>query len=722
MKMQSTDQISSGMKGPVPQELVCLFALVTLGFFGHSVFSSQNTEESDAPILTPAWVANEPLIVVGNWDSMPIFRRRVGGNPTWQEDDYRKEHTEETVRKLKELGVTMAIIHFYKGFGLEAEKEHQEDTRRLSLLLKKYGIRVGVYIGSTIAFETFLAEKPEAESWFVPDFMGKPVFYDDQTFRKRVYFMHPGYRDYMKRVLRLAVEDLNVDNIDFDNTSMQAQAQIFQHPLAIEGFREYLRNKYPAEILTKRLGFSDVRGVLPPRYDRPLRSIDDPLFQEWADFRCHQLNSYYAEMAQFIRGMNPDIAISTNPHSGMSGRNTVWEQGIDYPGLLPYMDIVWTEEGNEAGVTSEGILVSKIRTYKMATVLNKRVLTYTAKISPDGTLVAGKAGGKLQMAESMAYNRQCLGMVGDVLAGYALPEDQRQYIRFFVNNFEAFRDVGNVADVAVLHSHSSMGFNADRPWQSAMLFEQVLIQAKIPFDIIFDQNLKDLSKYRVLVLPDQECLNDDQLDSIRRFVNQGGGLVATEHSSLYTEWRQRRQDFGLKDVLKVAAPPWHGAGEPEQLLHTAPVRNVIGRGRAVYVPEVKPATTKPPAAPMTSDYWKLPVNWGELASAVSWAAGDHLSLEVKAPLTVTAELLEQKKSNTLLVHLLNYDVQQSPIVRNIEITVKIPDGQKVEEVSLLSPDEEQAKPLTFAVRTGGIAVNLPQLRTYSIIRVRSQHP
>ena len=323
--MPHISQNSTRTKDSTLLKLVFLSALLGVGFFGHTVLSGQIIEDFKEPISTPAWLANEPLIVVGNWDSMPIFRRRVGGNPTWQEDDYRKEHTEETVRKLKELGVTMAIIHFYKGFGLEAEKEHQEDARKFTSLLKKYGIRVGVYIGSTIAYETFLLEKPEAENWFVPDFMGKPVFYDDQTFRKRVYFMHPGYRDYMKRVLRLAVEDFRADDIDFDNTSMQAQPAIFQHLLAIQDFRNYLRNKYPPEILEKRLGFSDVRGVLPPRHDGPLKTIDDPLFQEWADFRCRQLNSYYAEMAQFIRGMNPDIAISTNPHSGISGRNTVWD-------------------------------------------------------------------------------------------------------------------------------------------------------------------------------------------------------------------------------------------------------------------------------------------------------------------------------------------------------------------------------------------------------------
>ncbi len=695
----------------VPARLLVFTSLISLG---SNLNAGQGIQARRQPIPAPAWLKNEPLIIVGNWDSMAIFRRRVGGNPTWQEDDYRQEHSEETVRKLKELGVTMAVIHFYKGFGLQAEKEHIDDARRLAALLKKYGIKVGVYVGSTIAYETFLLEKPEAEDWFVPDFVGRPVFYDDQTFRKRVYFMHPGYREYMKRVLRLAIEDLKADDIDFDNTSMQAEPAIFQHPLAIQDFRDFLRNKYSPEILKKRLGFSDVRYVLPPQWDKPLRTINDPLFQEWTDFRCHQLNSYYAEMAQFIRGMNPNVAISTNPHSGISGRNTAWDQGVDYPGLLPYMDVVWTEEGNEARVTDEGVLVSKIRTYKMATILNKQVLTYTAEISPDGTLVSGKAGGKLQMAESMAYNRQSLGMVGDVLAGYYAFGDEQKYIKFFANNFVHYRDVDNIADVAVLHSYATMGFNNDRPWQSTMLLEQVLIQAKVPFDIIFDDNLKDLSKYRVLVLADQECLSDEQLALIREFVNQGGGLVATEHASLYTEWRQRRREFGLKDLLKVEAPPWRGANEPEELLKVLPVRNQVGRGRVVYVAGVRPTVEKPPAAHMVSQYWRLPVNWKELVEAVNWAAAGRLSLEVNAPLSVVAEVTEQRAEGKLLVHLLNYDVARTPLLSNIEVSLGIPEGKKVGRLSLLSPDEENTLSPSFVITNRRVSFTVPRLRTYEL--------
>src|SRR5574337_817188 len=164
---------------------------------------------------SPRWLGETPLVLVENHDSIPLFRRRVGGNPTWQEEDYVKEQSKEAIRRLRDLGVTLAIIPFFKGFGLEAEREYLADSQKLAALLHGYGIKVGVYVGSTIAYETFLLEKPQAADWFVPDFMGRPVFYDDQTFRRRVYFMHPDYRDYIKRVLRLAEDQLHADLIEF---------------------------------------------------------------------------------------------------------------------------------------------------------------------------------------------------------------------------------------------------------------------------------------------------------------------------------------------------------------------------------------------------------------------------------------------------------------------------------------------------------------------------
>jgi hypothetical protein len=660
----------------------------------------------------PSWISETPLVFIGNWDAMPIFRRRVGGNPLWQEDAYQKEHSEAAVKKYKEMGVTMMLIHFYKGFGLEAEKEHIEEAKHLAAICKQNGLKVGVYVGSTIGYETFLAEKPEAAEWFVPDYLGQPVVYGDQTFRKRVYFMHPGYIEYMKNVLRIAVQDMKVDLIHFDNTSMQAEPEIFQHPLAVQHFRRYLQQKYTPEILLKRFGFSDMRYVEPPKINWIPGTIDDPLFQEWTDFRCHQLAEYYGIMERYIHSLNPEVAIDNNPHSGLSGINTAWNQGVDYPKMLSHTDFVWTEEGNDPRVTDDGILISKIRTYKMARTLNNRIFTYTSD-------------SKLEMAEAMAYNRQGMGMVSGLEEmtgnrdeqGFELPSDQKKYIEFFHRYFDYYRNISGIADVAILHSYASMAFNNDRPYQSTYLYEQVLIQNRIPFDIIFDDQLKDLSRYKVLILADQECLNDDKIDIIKSFVEKGGGLVATEFTSLYTEWRERMNDFGLKELFKVDPPVWKGRGSEEKVLNIPVRRNEIGKGRVVYIPEIQPSKPKPPASAMTSLFWKLPVNREELIEAVKWASENNLSVNIDAPLTVTMELVQKEDGNVMILHLINF-ASGNPMVKNIKVDAKVPEGKKVTQVNVLTPDEGGDEIPGFKDDGKRVIFNVSRLSIYDMIIIK----
>ena len=652
----------------------------------------------------PAWLAETPLVLSGNHDSIPIFMRRRGGGMVGAvKEQFEEAHSEEFARKIKAAGITLWITWYYKGFGVEAEKDYMQITRNFVPILKKYGIKVGVYIGSTMAYETFLVERPDAQDWIVPDFLGRPVIYFDQTFRKRVYFMHPGYVEYMKRIVRSAVVDAKVDLIHFDNTSLQAEPAIFHHSLAIKDFRQYLNNKYTPQQLELRLGFSSVQYVVPPKVSSPPPTIDDPLFQEWTDFRCHQLESYYAIMEQVIRDANPEVAVETNPHSGISGRNTIWEQGVYYPRLLSHMDAVWSEEGDPAGVNENGILVSRIRSFKSASILGNTMFVVTG----DSTL---------QMAESLAFGRQCIGDTGRV-PPETLPAAQQRYIDFFNKNFDYYRDVQSVADVAVLYSYATMGFNNDRAAVSFMLFTQALIQARVPFNIIFDEHMNDLSKYRALVLADQECLDDSQMNLIRQYVRQGGGVVATEQTSLFSPWRQRRPDFGLKDLFQVKTPHYGGRRSEENELEIPPARGQVGQGRVSYIPAIKPAIPKPPVVRMTSEYWKLPLNWEDLIEQVRWAVGGKLSLEVEAPGTtaVIAEYTQQVGRNRRLIHLLNCDSARGSVVNNVKVDVELPNGAQARQVTLLTPDSEEAGVRASSqVENGRLRFTVPLLKVYTL--------
>ncbi|HEY4289619.1 MAG TPA: putative glycoside hydrolase [Puia sp.] len=657
------------------------------------------------------WAANYPMVFVGDWDMKPLFKRRVGGSPIWQEENYTKEHTEERVKKYKDMGATMLMMHFYKGFGLEAEKEEIADSKRLAQLCRKYGLKVGVYVGATLFYETFLAEKPEAKDWLVPDYMGKPVTYGSQTFRKLVYFQHPGYKEYIKRVLKIAIEDLKADVIHFDNSSVQAIPPVFYHPLAVQQFRDFLRNKYTPAQLEQRLGFSDVSYVEPPPYSGPAANIDDPLAQEWTDFRCQRLADYYTEMAQYIRQLNPNVAVECNPH-GLAGRNTMWEQSVDFPRLIANTDFFFSE-GEETGL-SDGVLLSKIRTYKMARTLDSRVFVTTGH-------------DRLKMAESMAYNRQGMGLINDneEMDGTAtkdwtnLPADEKAYIDFFHKHFDDYRGVKGLADVAVLHTYATMAVNSDRPYQSTALFEQTLLQHKIPFDILFDKQLTHLDRYKVLVLADQECLTENQLQLIRVFVAQGGSLVSTEQTSLFTEGHRRKPDFGLGDLFNVKAPEWKGRNAPEEMVKGPIRKNSFGKGRVVYIPEVRPAVAKPAAAPMAGKYLQLPLNDKELVDAIDWACGNDLLLQVNGPLTVTAGLWEKEDNSALVLHLVNFNYQRQT-ADSLSVDIRIPEGRRLQQVTVRTPDGRPDENLAFKVDGRHAAFAVPRLAVYDMIVLKLQ--
>ena len=273
-----------------------------------------------------------------------------------------------------------------------------------------------------------------------------------------------------------------------------------------------------------------------------------------------------------------------------------------------------------------------------------------------------------------------------------------------------------------------MAYSNYNTHQSTVLFEQVLIQCKIPFDIIYDDNLKDLSKYSVLILANQECLRDDQLELIREFVRQGGGLVATENSSLFDEWRRERESFGLKDLFGLERPTsiismrmqdggaMESIEEFEMRQAGKTIKNQVGKGKVAYIPLIEPSKKRPPTAPMRNGYWKLPLNYAEMADAVKWAAGKEFSIEVKAPLTVTIELTEQE--GKMILHLINYNIEKEKLVRNIGVSIKIPEGRQVNELMMLSPDTEERESLTFTVKDGRTFFTVPQLEVYDLIVVK----
>ncbi len=117
-----------------------------------------------------------------------------------------------------------------------------------------------------------------------------------------------------------------------------------------------------------------------------------------------------------------------------------------------------------------------------------------------------------------------------------------------------------VSTVGVVWSQLNMDFFgrdrgeylAELPWRG---ITQALIRSRIPFTPIHADDIeRDADRSSLLVLPNLGSMSDDQVMSVRKFVEKGGSLFATGVTSLYDEWGEQRNDFALSDILGAHLP------------------------------------------------------------------------------------------------------------------------------------------------------------------------
>jgi hypothetical protein len=492
-------------------------------------------------------------------------------------------------------------------------------------------------------------------------------------------------------------------------------------------FRRYLREKYPdPQVATERFGFPDLSQVLPPVYivhpyhrhsPKDLREVRDPVMQEWTRYRCEKLAQVHHRLARFIRRLSPEVAVEVNTLMPIT-HNHYFRDGLDLALIAEENDCMWTEDGHHPRLTADGVLISRIREFKIGRTLRNIIFSYHPAHNP--------ADLKRCLGQALAFNAQTIGMVGgmpveedrwaEVPGGPGLPESnwptpyqvKKQWIRFRREHAQHYLDTESVGGIALLRAREALSYSMTKPHHHALLWEQVLIQSGLPFDIIFDQHLDDLSKYQVLVLPSTECMSEQMMAKVRAFVDAGGGLVASGDTSARDEWRRSQPDLGLRDVLRPAAgrgsDPWYAT------------RHEYGQGRAAYLSELLTEEDISQWHGLGDSQWKLPRNVHAMRQALLWAAYDRLPIWIDAPETVVAEFLTQP--GKYLVHLVNFDLSRSR--HDLQIHLRLPRGTRVKSAIAVDPDQKRPKKLR-AQKAGEIAtVTIPTLDIYKLVAIETR--
>ena len=145
----------------------------------------------------------------------------------------------------------------------------------------------------------------------------------------------------------------------------------------------------------------------------------------------------------------------------------------------------------------------------------------------------------------------------------AYQEDRRQFqtaepvYRWYQQNEKYLVNREPLAAVGVIWSQENVDFyGRDDAGQRAILpyrgVIQALIRARIPYVPVHADHIdREQSKLSLLILPNLAAVSDGQLAAIRRFQDHGGSLIATGETSLFDEWGDSRNEFGLGDLFGV---------------------------------------------------------------------------------------------------------------------------------------------------------------------------
>ncbi|HTF21793.1 MAG TPA: beta-galactosidase [Chryseolinea sp.] len=123
-----------------------------------------------------------------------------------------------------------------------------------------------------------------------------------------------------------------------------------------------------------------------------------------------------------------------------------------------------------------------------------------------------------------------------------------------------------VASVGIVWSQENTDFyGRDQPEQLVEQpyrgMTQALIRARLPFVPVHADDIeRDAARLSLLILPNLAVMSEEQVASIRNFVNRGGSIIATGETSLYNKWGVRQHDYALADifgahVISEAPPP-----------------------------------------------------------------------------------------------------------------------------------------------------------------------
>ncbi len=365
------------------------------------------------------------------------------------------------------------------------------------------------------------------------------------------------YRDWLPQYLIEWMDNLDIDGLYFDDTNYGTHEDRPWTPSCCCSFCEELFRQETGEEIPRKVDF------------------DSMTFRRFINWRYEKMIDFMHHLFSTIRAKHPDAILDLNsyirPQNDWSDGHPLGSLRLEEVGGYFFVETFHS-------LREPGFVAKALRATGTPFGIFRNVAQnlkgfgcppypepYAAAISGLGAMINGGApcGGPLGQCTLLQkeattqvfsdYKKRAPYVAGETLKHVALHYSQMN---------RDFRPSEIPKNTNQVHFHQIGQVDQYGAYE-------MLNRSHVVFDMVLDEHLafENLAEYGILFLSNSACLSDAHCDAIRRFVEEGGTLIATHQTSLLDEWGQSRGQFALADVLGVEYRGPRGAEEKHPVIY-----------------------------------------------------------------------------------------------------------------------------------------------------------
>lgn len=500
-----------------------------------------------------AHLANRDGIIWAYWGHEPVHHyRRLGGdrlsifkNGDWVDEWYERLHDESAVRRAAELNINVVYTHFFKGFGLNAEREEMERTRDFVRLAHRYGIQVLGYCQlNSLYYETMRDEADDLEQWAGRREDGGISCWSGAYYRWATCYNSDAFKQYIKKVVAHGLRHVGLDGFHFDNS--------YNRPCYCErcqdAFRRFAAARLPDP--ERVLGLRHLRHIRIPPFREWAETVQDPLYAVWLHYRRQLVASVHGELFGYVKQLSDNRAIVAHNPAFPKRCGNVNRLGYE-PAYSPgAVDVVFAENDSFIEWTGRG-LKSQIEAYKYGQLFGYRVFNSSWLKDGQGNIRLPETSEEISLyeAEALAFGGICgspwlMRPLKDgsrcVLDRTEQTDTLSRVYAYFVKHADLYVRTSSTNAVKVLYHPDNLMLSIKQGYLSLLAVVQSLVRHGTPFSFWMLNDSRPLGDGDLLVLPGLDYVSDADVAAVRSLAEKGHPIVIVGSFATYTEYGVER--------------------------------------------------------------------------------------------------------------------------------------------------------------------------------------